>query len=285
MCRRVRYARQWGVVSAHHLVEQTLQALRSVTSPDDVMRSTRESADEIERAWRQSPLVAGVTGDLIARSELVNTLAGERVIDPYARAKGGAALRIRRGKAIRFRVRRSDGTSEEKTLPKPERSEEDDALDTRVDETRGDLATHETALVTVASNVPVHVRQRPKPWAIWLWPVRWVLGIVHRNAVDAWRRAQQLVVETKRELENFELRKQRRDDHERTLRDRWYGELRILIGGGPASQGIREIELEILTGLPDGVELVGLSGEVRAAAVVDAVISVERDGLYAPAAG
>src|SRR5688500_2731543 len=144
MCRRVRYARQWGVVSAHHLVEQTLQALRSVTSPDDVMRSTRESADEIERAWRQSPLVAGgtgarrlqalrrvpsrddvlrstresadeierawrqsplvagVTGDLIARSELVNTLAGERVIDPYARAKGGAALRIRRGKAIRF---------------------------------------------------------------------------------------------------------------------------------------------------------------------------------------
>src|SRR6188768_3738568 len=133
MCERcVRLVRV--AVTARSVVEQAVSALRSVTSPEDVANDTRDVASEIDRAWLRSPFVAGLEGNLVARSELVNTLVGERVLDPFRRALGSAPLRIRRGPVMRYRVLRYDDTVQENTVPAPEPREGDAELDQRAAE-------------------------------------------------------------------------------------------------------------------------------------------------------
>ena len=56
---------------AHDLVEQALAALRSIASPDHVARETSTAADDIESAWRRSPRVAGLDGDLAAGTHML----------------------------------------------------------------------------------------------------------------------------------------------------------------------------------------------------------------------
>ena len=97
-----------GVVTARTIVDQALGALRSISFPDDVAKTTRDAAGEIERAWQRRPLTAGLEGNLVARSELVNLLAGERMLDPFRRALGSPPLRLQRGPVPRFRIVRTN---------------------------------------------------------------------------------------------------------------------------------------------------------------------------------
>jgi hypothetical protein len=269
-------------VTARTVVEQAIYALRSVSSPEDLARDSNDVANEIERAWTRAPFVAGLEGNLVARSELVNTLVGERVLDPFRRALGSAPLRIRRGPVMRYRVLHSDDTAEEKTVPPPEPRDGDAELDQRAAEAREELLVNETALATVERNVPAVIRKRPAAWAVWLWPMRWVLGLVHRATVVSWRLALEMTGQTRRRLTDIELFVAQREQRERDAREAYYRELRLLCGGGEPGKNVRLIELYIERGLPDNVELVELMGELRAAADVDAKIIVDRDALYAP---
>jgi hypothetical protein len=108
------------VSAADDLVAQAITALREIKTPDDVARSAHESADEIERTWPRSPYIAALDGELPARTELVNTLCGEKLLDPFARAIGSAALRVRRGKRLKCRVLYSDRTRADRAIPEPE---------------------------------------------------------------------------------------------------------------------------------------------------------------------
>jgi hypothetical protein len=269
-------------VTARTVVEQALTALRSVTSPDEVARSTRDAAEEIERAWKRTPLVAGLSGNLVARAELINSLVGEKVLDPFRRALGSPPLRIRRGPKLRFRVLRDDDSIDEKTAPDPEPRDNDADVDAQAGEMRDELLQQETALATVERSLPSIVRHEPRRWAIWLWPLRWILGLIHRNRIAGWRVTSQLVHDARRKLHGVESFRTSRDERERAARETFYRELREMCGGGPTGNGVRVIELFITAGIPAHVELVELMGELRASADVDAVIVVESDALYAP---
>jgi hypothetical protein len=269
-------------VTARNVVEQALAALRNVQVPVDVARSTRDAAVEIDRAWSRAPYVAGLDGNLVARSELVNTIVGERVLDPFRRALGSAPLRLKRGDVMRYRVLRSDDSVDDVPMPERETRDDDPNLDRRATAAREDLRGHEAALAIVEKKLPRIVRHRPAPWAIWLWPLYWVLGVVHRTTIAAWRRDQKLVSDAASKLGALEGFVAARDQRERAARETYYSVLRELCGGGPAGTNIREIELTIPSGIPDSVELVELMGELRASADIDAVILVDRDGLYAP---
>lgn len=268
-------------MTARTVIDHALTALNSVTAPTEVARAMRATADELDRAWQRSPLTAGLAGNLVARSELVNLLVGEHVLDPFRRALGSAPLRIRRGDTLHYRAVRFDGSVVEKSAPVPEPRDDEAELDLRASSVRAELATRETALVTVERSVPALVRRRPAAWAVWLWPVRWLLGVIHRKAIAAWRATRTRVGETERELATIERCVAVRDERERAAREAYYGELRLLCGGGESGKDVRAIELAV-PGVPEGVELVELMGALRASADVDAVIVVERDALYAP---
>ncbi|HEX5059109.1 MAG TPA: hypothetical protein VFV99_07100 [Kofleriaceae bacterium] len=240
---------------------------------------------EIDRSWQRTVFVAGLDGNLVARSELVNTLVGERVLDPYRRALGAAPLRLKRGSVMRYRVVRMDDTTDEKLAPDPESRDGDAEREQRASEARDELGTHETALATIENKLPLIVRERPPIWGFWLWPLRWLLGFLHRRTTSSWRVTKQLVADAKRKLASIDEFKLKREERERAARETYYSELRLLCGGGPEGNGVREVELTIDRALPERVELVELMGELRASADIDAVLVVERDGLYAPNPG
>ena len=91
-------------MTSSKLIESAVAALRGITSPPELARSVRDAADDIERTWQRLPFVCGLAGDLGARTELINLVAGERVLDPAARVPGCAALRVKRGKITRCRA-------------------------------------------------------------------------------------------------------------------------------------------------------------------------------------
>lgn len=262
---------------------QAIHALREIAVPADVAKSAHEAASEIERTWQRSPYLAGLDGDIPLRTELINTLCGEKVLDPFARALGSAALRIRRGPRLLCRVIYSDRTKAERTIPEPE-PETDFSLGIRAEEVRGELASHETQHADAERQLPVLVRRPPPAWAVWLWFWRWLLSLIHARTLATWRSSAEAVAESRRKLGTIEEYAAQRDQRERAAREKYFAELRAYASGGPAGEGIREVELETPSALlPEGVELVEITGTTRAGVAADAVLLVARDGLYAPA--
>jgi len=265
------------------LVVQAIHALREIAVPPDVAKTAHEAASEIERTWQRSPLVAGFDGDVQARTELVNTLYGEKLLDPLARALGSAALRVRRGPHLLCRVLYSDRTRAVRTIPEPE-PETDFSLGIRAEEVKGELATQETQHAEAERQLPVLVRQRPPAWAVWLWFWRVLLSLIHARTLATWRSAAESAAESRRKLATIEEYAAQRDQRERAAREKYFAELRAYASGGPAGEGIREVEIEMASALlPDGVELVEIAGTTRAGIAADALLVVARDGLHAPA--
>ena len=269
-------------MTSSKLIESAVAALRGITSPPELASSVRDAADDIERTWQRLPFVCGLAGDLGARTELINLVAGERVLDPAARVLGCAALRVKRGKITRYRALRADSSVDIKVIPDHEPTD-DFSLTQRADEVRGEVSILETTAATAETNLPVLVRNKPKPWMFWLWPVYWLLALIHRKTFSTWRTATEKLGDARRKLSGIEGFTEQRDERERTAREQYFAGLRIVASGGPAGMGVREVELELSSGLmPEDVELVEMAGEIRAGADVDAVIIVERDGFYAP---
>jgi predicted amino acid-binding ACT domain protein len=267
------------VSAADDLVAQAITALREIKTPDDVARSAHESADEIERTWPRSPYIAALDGELPARTELVNTLCGEKLLDPFARAIGSAALRVRRGKRLKCRVLYSDRTRADRAIPEPEPIS-DFGTTEREDEVRGELAVHETALAAAEADLPAVLRRRPAMWAVWLWLVRAILWLAHRATLARWRASNRALAETRRRLAAIEEFSAQREAREQAGREKYFAELRALASGGPAGEGIREVELEIPSELlPAGVELVEVTGATRPGIDSDATLVVSREGI------
>src|ERR1051326_3036708 len=124
------------------LVDLAEGLLRRLSEVSLVADAARDAAVELEHGWT-APLARGAGGDdLAARTELFNFLFGGRVLDPYARALGCAALAVRRGHQPRFRALRGDKPMEEYELPpEPEHG--------RAGELRNEIATYENSLVEI----------------------------------------------------------------------------------------------------------------------------------------
>jgi hypothetical protein len=267
------------VGEAADLVALAISALREIKIPNDVARGAHEAADEIERTWPRSPYIAALDGELPARTEVVNALCGEKLLDPFSRAIGAAALRVRRGPRLRCRVVYSDRTRGERPITEPA-AIDDFGGSAREDELRGELAVHETAHRAAESELPALVRERPAVWAVWLWIVRWILALVHRSSVARWRTSGKAMAESRRKLAGIEEFAAQRHAREQETREKYFAELRALASGGPAGEGIREVELEMPADLlPTTVEVVEVTGATRPGLDPDATLVVSRDGI------
>lgn len=208
--------------------------MRAITLPADVAQSAHNTAAEIERTWQRKPYVVAFDGDVKARTELVNSLCGERVLDPLARTPGATTLRLRHGDRLVFRT----GARE---LQPPAAAPPDD-------EARRLVAEREQAERDAERALPVLVQKRPALWAFWLWLVRAILLLTHRE---------KLATLTARRGETSEARKrlvlvENREKQERAARELFYREVRAISSG--------EIEVT-LPAMPADVELVETAGD------------------------
>lgn len=265
---------------ADDVVSRAIAALRGITLPADVARSAHDTADEIERTWRQSPYVVAFDGDVQARTELVNMLCGERLLDPFARAPGSATLRLRHGDKLACRVLYTDRTHEDRPIPEPEPIS-DFGIGEREDEVRTQLADRQHAQEEVERALPVLVRKPPAAWAIWLWFVRAFFVLAYREKLATWRARQAATAESRRKLASIEEHAVQREKRERSARDRYYSEVRAYVSGGPAGEGVREVELDI-PAIPVGVDLV--ESAIAADLTIDASKPLDPSTLIAAAA-
>jgi hypothetical protein len=267
------------VGGAEDLVALAISALREIKIPDDVATGAHETAHEIERTWPRSPYIAALDGELPARTALINTLCGEKLLDPFARAIGSAALRVRRGPRLRCRVLYSDRTRADRPITEPAAIDDFGGSD-REDELRGELAVHETALRNAETELPSFVRAPPPWWAVWLWIARALVLVLRRGKLASWRTSGKAIAQSRRKLAAIEEFSAQREAREKAARDQYFAELRSLASGGPAGEGIREIELEVPSdALPDGVDLVELTGATRAGLDPDVTLVVSSEGI------
>jgi hypothetical protein len=239
------------------LIDDACAALRGVA--DDV-------AAELDEGWRRAPLSAGVSGDPAARAALFAHATGG-ALDGAERAPGCPALRVRRGAITRFVVRGDEGERVETVPPEPDAVAVPD---------ESAVAARQAALAAAEAEVPALVRVRPARWKVWLWPLRWLLAILARRRIAAWRRAREALEQARAEARRIA------DAAVRVPSGRARFEARLREVASAA--GPREVAVEIAgDAMPDGVELIELTGWSQAGAAVDGVIELA-DGDAATAA-
>jgi hypothetical protein len=231
-------------------------------------------AGELEDAWAREPFVAGLVGDLVARTALVNFVCGRTTFDAGQR-EHGASLRIARGDETKFRAVRDDGSSEEHALPIEVDGEEAAGRRDRVASARSVVAERELALDRVAQTLPRALRSRPRWWEIWLWPVRWILGRFRRRALTELQFSSVAAQEATRALVSAEQELEAAEGRVRVVRARFYESLRAVSTGS----AVRGVDLWLANGpLPEGVELI--EGKVGSGSECDAMLFVEGERLY-----
>lgn len=202
--------------------------------PADVAQSARASADEIERTWQRTPYVVSFDGDAKTRTELVNTLIGERVFDPLARTPGNTTVRLRYGE--RFVIR-----ALHRVLHPP-------ADVPRDDEARRLVAERERAELDAERALPMVVQKRPAVWAFWLWILRAILLVTHRAKLATLTTQREATAEARTRLAAAEDR----EKQEHAARELFYRDVRAISSC--------EIEVELTT-IPQTVELVETAGD------------------------
>ena len=269
----------------HPIVEQARVALRRLADAPPAAQAAEGATQEIAEAWGKAPLSIGVGGGIPARTALFNFLCGDRWLDPHSRAVGSAALRIRRGPVTRLRAHRDDGSVEEHELPVGPRAEAA-AASSALSAARSDLAVHEQALAKLDRSVPALARKRPAGLGILLLPLHWLFAWLYRGRVTDRRAVDTLVAEARVRVDGVLGPANEAELTARAVRDRFIATLRVLASGSPAAASVREVELEVPHGpLPEGVEILELTGPARASAQVDAVFVVENEALVAPGRG
>ena len=268
------------MVRGHPLVEQAHATLCRLADAPPATEAVKAAIGELERAW-EKPLAVGIGGELPARTELLDVCAGGKVFDPHDRAKGGAAVRIRRGTATSFRATRDDGTTEEQTLP-PDRTAEIESARARAAAARDEHAAREQALVRVESALP----KRPAWWAFWAWLPYWFALRKQQHQRAERSLAERAVREARTQLETIEADANALEAHTRLATKRFFDSLKQLASGGTIGAGVLEVEVTVeRSPLPENVELVELAGATRAGADVDAVLLAQGDKVYAPVRG
>jgi hypothetical protein len=265
----------------HPIVELAQAALGRLAKVPRFGDAARGKDKELAQIWVRAPLSVAIGGAVSARTELFNYLCGKKVLDPDGRKVGCAGLRIRRGKATRFKAMRDDGTIEEHVLP-PEQAD-DDALRMRAQAAETQVAEAKLALQRIEKALPRAARARPRGLKIFLWPIWWLMTRRHRRVL-ADRKFSEIAYDQAcdaREVAKTELAEA--DQRIRVQRGRFFESLRSLSSGPPGGGNVVEVELVLGEGpLPEGVELIELTRSSQASELVDAIFLVERDRLYAP---
>jgi hypothetical protein len=265
----------------HPLVEIAQTALGHLAQVPRFGDAARASAHELERLWVRAPLSVAIGGAVSARSELFDYLCGRKVLDPKSRALGCAGLRIRRGRVTWFKAVRDDGTSEEHVLPAEQA--EDDTLRMRAQAAEAEVQERHLALERIERALPRVARARPRGFAIFLWPLWWLVTRRHRRIL-ADRRFTEIAYDQACDARDVARRELAEAEHRiRVQRGRFFESLRALSSGPPLGGNVREVELVLGEGpLPEGVELIELTRSVQTSEQVDAVFLVERERLHAP---
>ncbi len=263
------------------LIEQARLTLKRLAEAPQASSAATAAAEELEAGWTRTPLSIGLGGqEVVARTELVNMLCGARALDPAERSLGSPAIRIHRGPVTRFRVIRDDGSVQQLTMPPDESPDVDVRMEAEA--VRGELAREQYALDHARRSVPALVHSRPAWWMVWLWVMRWLYTWRAREALTARRRATQTIASLETRLAGLEQRLGHVDHRVHDQRRLYFAQLQQL----SEAKGVREVELELADGkLPEGIELVELTGSTRASAHVDAVVLVSNDAMYAPGTG
>jgi hypothetical protein len=268
------------VVRGHPLVEQAHATLCRLADAPPATEAVKGTIGEIERAWTK-PFAVGIGGELPARTELLNVCCDGKVFDPLDRAKGCAAVRIKRGAATSFRATRDDGTVEEQTMP-PDRTAEIAAARARAAAARDEYGEREQAMVRVDGARP----KRPRWWAFWAWPLYWLALRRSHHQRTAHALAERALLEARSQLDTIESDTNALEAHTRLATKRYFDALKNLASGGTIGAGVLEVEVTVATSpLPDNIEVVELAGATRAGAEVDAVLLAQGDRVFAPVRG
>ncbi len=222
-------------------------------------------------------MTLGIGGELPTRTSLFNDLCDDKLFDPFDRAPGCAAIRIRRGSGKRFHVHRVDGGNQVHEMPRD--LPEDLAIVRHAAHARGELENRRRELDELERGVAV----RPRWWAIWKWP-GYIADLMRSGSRREQRRlAASVASDAHARFEHAERAAIEVVERTSPARDRYVMALRGLASGGAAGVGVAEIVIEVVSGmLPEGIEVLELTGASRASAEVDAVVVVETGGVYAP---
>jgi len=170
-------------VAGPSVVELARSAVRRLADAAPAAEVAHEALELIERVGIGPPYTVAVAGDLEVRTDLLNCLAGQRLFDPARVDPARVVVTLRRGGATALRMRRRDGTVEQRSvgaLPRV-RVVDDPAAEAEPAD-RGDAPgdapepaarplVRDSMFVTEAQTTLV--LQRPPWWAVWRWPVFW----------------------------------------------------------------------------------------------------------------
>lgn len=174
------------------IVELARAAIRRLVDAAPDAADARAALARIERVGLGPPYTVVIAGDPVARSELLDALAGERLFDPARRDPARIVMQLRRGPATLLRARRRDGSVEERREaepaadepapgepapdepgPRPRAARHDDRAATV--SASGDPGFEDAIAESGEAETTVLVRHPPRPpwWAVWRHLARW----------------------------------------------------------------------------------------------------------------
>lgn len=138
--------------------------------------------DRIERVGLGPPYTVVLAGELAARTELLNWLAGAPLFDPARPEPARIVMQLRRGPATALRARRRDGSVTERALDaaSPARRHGDRAPTVPA----ADLPAFRDAVVLSAEAETTAMVRRPPWWAVWRWLLAWWRALWARRAAS-----------------------------------------------------------------------------------------------------
>ena len=251
------------------LVDHVQAALCRLADAPPATAAARAATAQVDEDWTRRPHFAAITGDVEARTGLVNYLYGGDLLDPVEQALRAVPLRIRRGTATAYSVRSKDGALETFALDQPARAAQTDLM-----ELRAQLAVGEAALFQIDTTVTNMLHAPPPRWQFWKWPLQWLRA---KRAHAQLARRPKIEAEVREQREKLAtLFAETTQTDAQTLVER--GEQIARLRAWCSSAEAIEIVLELAEGpLPAHVEL-----HEQAGAPADATIAVIGQRMYAP---
>jgi hypothetical protein len=169
-------------------------AVRRLADAAPASAIARDALEVIERVGIGPPYTIAVAGDPAARSELLNLLAGEQLFDPARSDPSRILLTLRRGPVTALRMRRRDGSVEQRKLAGTasaplvtDAASLDLAIDVEVEQppVRAIPRAMRASSVFTTEPATTLLVRRPPWWAVWRWPVYWWRAWRSRSRVRA----------------------------------------------------------------------------------------------------
>jgi hypothetical protein len=184
------------------IVELARAAVRRLVDAGPDAAGAREALARIERIGLGPPYTVVIAGDPVARSELLDALAGERLFDPERHDPARIVMQLRRGPTTALRARRRDGSVVDRALdagaaaaaPTPAEAPEPRRRAARHDDRAATVSASDDpvfrdAIVLSAEAETTAMVRRPPWWAVWrraaLWWRTWRARRVQRSGHGA----------------------------------------------------------------------------------------------------